>query len=239
MAQLFSTLKAAGTIVPASEPRVAIDRVSAEYINNLVDPEIRSAWDPANEVQTILEQTGAGAGDTYTLTFDIPRVAGGQFTTAAIAYNATAATIETAIDVAATASAVAGWTNGDITVAEAGAAGVDDGTVTLTFDGTSVAQNPVVATVLTATGFTKTGVVARTTPGSSTRYNVLAMMAAGVCQVAAYNSLDTPTVTAPVGKRPRIGLVLDLAKAAAADDGSDAIYTALRAIYPSMPPIGI
>ena len=88
----------------------------------------------ADEVQVIAQYVRAPSGGTYTLYFEDED--GNSFTTAAIAYNAAAATIEGAIDTAA--AAYPSWTPGDISVAESGAAGLSDGTVTVTFDGTSV-----------------------------------------------------------------------------------------------------
>ena len=93
-----------------------------------------------DEVQTLAQYVRAPSGGDYTITlYDGVNPA---VTTAAIAFDATAATIETAIDVAMTAATYPSWTNGDISVGESGAAGISDGTVTLTYDGTSVQQKP-------------------------------------------------------------------------------------------------
>lgn len=89
-----------------------------------------------NEVQAIEQYAVNFSGGTFTLTFDL-NLATGDFTTAAIAYNANAATVETAIDVAATLAGVTGWANGDITVS---GGPLTAGDLVLTFDGTSVDQ---------------------------------------------------------------------------------------------------
>ena len=63
-----------------------------------------------------------------------------SFTTAAIAFDATASTIETAIDTAAT-GVVTGWTNGDISVS-GGPLSTADADIVITFDGDSVKDLP-------------------------------------------------------------------------------------------------
>ena len=85
-----------------------------------------------DEIQEIAQYATNPIGGTFTLTFTVN---GETFTTAAIAYNASAATVETAIDVAATALPVTSWTNGDISVS---GGDLTTAALTLTFDGTSV-----------------------------------------------------------------------------------------------------
>lgn len=87
-----------------------------------------------DEVQVAAQFVRAPSGGTYTLYFEDD--AGVGFTTGNIAYNADAATIQTAVD-----SAAAGYPSyvaGDIAVTDSGAAGLSDGTVTFTFSGGSV-----------------------------------------------------------------------------------------------------
>jgi hypothetical protein len=201
-----------------------------------VDPALGSAYDAIDEVQSIPHQSSSGVGDTYTLTISLLRLQIGTFTTAAIAYDATAATIETAVDVAATAAGVTDWTNGDITIAQAAAAGVSDGIVTLTFDGTSVAEEPCILTVMTPTGWTQDGVLTRTTPGQTDRNGAQALFAVGAITGSLWICGETPSLTVGTTlKRPRMGLLVDLAMSAAWEDGNSAIYDACRALYPAMP----
>ena len=233
---VFTNLATLSQSIKAAKPRVGLDRSSAEQLLNkaaILDPTIRTAYAAADEVQTIPHQSSSGAGDTYTLTVVLPKLASGTFTTAGIAYDATAATIETAIDVAATAAAVTSWTNGDITVAEAGSAGVSDGAVTLTFDGASVTEQPVDVVVLTATGWTKDGTEVRTTGGQVDREATQALYDMGVVAGSLQKSGDTPTWTKPTAllKRPRYGLIQDLAVQAVYEDGDDAAYDAVAALY--------
>lgn len=103
----------------------------------------------ADEVQSIAIYSGSITGGTFELDFEL--ASGETFTTAAIAYNANAATIESAIDAAATAAAVAGWTNGDISVA---GGDLTTAPVTLTFDGTSVTGQNHVLTVIDGASLT-------------------------------------------------------------------------------------
>jgi hypothetical protein len=129
---------------------------------------IESAIDVAcsgiDEVQSIAAHVATVSGGTFALTINLTL---GTFTTAGIAYNANAATIETAIDVAATAAGIVGWTNGDISVA-----GGDLVTtpVTLTYDGASVAslnQGAVTIDGALLTGGGSAGAVTTTTAGNS------------------------------------------------------------------------
>lgn len=117
----------------------------------------------------------ASTSGNWTLTITVP--GSPAFTTASLAFNASAATIESAIDAAATAASVAGWTNGDISVS-GGAINVS--AVTITYDGTSVAKQNIVqcstadvdlndATPPVAS--TTTGGVAPTASPTTTLYN--------------------------------------------------------------------
>ncbi len=106
----------------------------------------------ADEVQVIAQYVRAPSGGTYTL-----RISDGTnpaATTTALAYNATAATVETAIDVAMTAASYPSWTNADISVAESASAGISDGTLTLTFDGTSVTNTAFDTTIIDGASLT-------------------------------------------------------------------------------------
>jgi hypothetical protein len=100
--------------------------------------------DTASTVATVLQWTANPTAGNFTLTIEVNHNDGttDTFTTAAIAFDAAAATIETAIDVAATAASVTGWTNGDIAVA---GGPLDAADVTLTSTGSNNVR-PVVAT---------------------------------------------------------------------------------------------
>ncbi|MCI0559254.1 MAG: hypothetical protein MN733_12225 [Nitrososphaera sp.] len=106
-----------------------------------------------DEVQTAAQFVRAPSGGTYTLRFEDE--AGQNFTTAAIAFNASAATIQTAVDTAA--AGYPSYTAGDIAVTDSGSTGLSDGTVTFTFSGGSVDEknwDPVIIDGAALTGVT-------------------------------------------------------------------------------------
>jgi len=117
-----------------------------------------------DEVQTVVQYGRAPTGGTYTLWISDGTT---SFTTADIAFNAAAAVIETAIDVAATAATYPAFTNGDITVAEVGGvAGVSDGGgVTLTYDGASVTNTNFETTIINGASLTGTTITGGSTLG--------------------------------------------------------------------------
>jgi len=166
------------------------------------------------------------AGGNYTIT--VPLQNGETFTTANILYTANAATIEGAIDSAATAASVTGWTNGDISVTGGDIATAD---VVLTFDGTSVAgTNHVLTTVADVDLVTGTvGTVTETTVGHPV---------AGVLQLLATQgwvnvvTLDDPSTWTRNRNEsvPERGVVEWVADAAAAELQNDAAYTQIIAL---------
>lgn len=114
-----------------------------------------------NEVQQ-LSASGATAG-TFTLTVTLDSsddpTSAGPFTTAAIAYNAAPAAIQTAIDTAM--ASLPTYTAGDLAVT--GASTADAGTTDFTFSGTSVAAANHPAMTVDGTGLTGGGSEAFTT----------------------------------------------------------------------------
>lgn len=113
-----------------------------------------------DEVQS-LSASGATAG-TFDLTFNIYNQ--DPVTVSGIAYDATPAAIQTAID-SALAAAIASYAPGDITVAGTGTADVN--ATTFTYDGTSVASMNHSAMTVDGSGLTGGGgeVVTTTTEG--------------------------------------------------------------------------
>ena len=113
------------------------------YKEQLQDPAVPAAFAAADEVQEIAIVVGAGGG---TFTVKITLRNGVTFTTAAIAYDANAATIEAAIDTASPASVTAG----DIVVT-GGPIGTDP--IVLTYSGATVAgtKHPLAAVVSSIT----------------------------------------------------------------------------------------
>ena len=145
-------------------------------INSQVDPAVNAAAAETDAVHALAQSTQTSGNMTLTVTLRN----GETFTTANILYNATAATVEGAIDTAATAASVTGWTNGDISVS---GTSVDDAAgLTFTFDGSSVdgINHPI--TVLTdvdgAGG--AWGAISITTAGQSRRYALDVLISLGV-----------------------------------------------------------
>ena len=111
-------------------------KVINRYFDGLhakTQPEAAAPYVAVNQVDTLPEDVTFDGGN-YTITVTLN--SGETFTTASIIYTANAATIETAIDSAATTASITGWTNGDITVSGGNLATAD---IVLTYDGASVA----------------------------------------------------------------------------------------------------
>ena len=169
-----------------------VKRVLKRYIQELEDisgdPPYLSRDSMSNEVQSIATHVPTVSGGTFALTVKLFN--GETFTTAAIAFAATAGTIETAIDVAAS-GVVTGWTNGDITVA---GGDLNTAPVTLTFDGTSVWRQKHFLTVIDGallTGGGSAGAVSVSTDGQPNRP-----------ALAVLNLIGLTTDTQPIGTLP-------------------------------------
>ena len=148
----------------------AIQRVLKAYVDNLIDiqgdPDYKARDAATNEVQSIAQHVPTVSGGTFDLTVTLFN--GETFTTAVIAFDANAATIETAVDVAAT-GVITGWTNGDISVS---GGDLNTAPVVLTFDGTSVASQKHFLTVIDGallTGGGSAGAITVTTDGQPNR----------------------------------------------------------------------
>jgi len=88
-----------------------------------------------DEVQSLAAIASTSGNWTLTITL----TGKDAFTTASLAFNITAAALETAIDVAATTASVPDWTNGDISCS---GGAMNANPIVLTFDGTSVDIQP-------------------------------------------------------------------------------------------------
>ncbi len=117
-----------------------------------------------DEVQSIAIYVGTVSGGDFTLTISL--YGESPFTTAAIAYDAVAATIEAAIDTAAGIAAIPGFVAGDIAVT---GGPLTTTPVVLTFSGTSVDGANHGLTTIDGTGLTgggSAGAITTTTNGS-------------------------------------------------------------------------
>ena len=118
----------------------------------------------ANEVQELAAHVATVSGGNFTITINLANEA--EFTTANIAFDDNAATIEGAIDTAATTAAVTSWVNGDISVALVG--DLTANAATFTYDGASVDstdQYELTVTDVDLSGGGSLGAVSTTTPG--------------------------------------------------------------------------
>lgn len=162
----------AKSIVPSStdENAVGLQRKIVLDLEALVaegDFAYPAAYQAINEVQSLAEHVPTVSGGTFTLTYLLKN--GETFTTAAIVYEASAATIETAVDTAATSASITGWTNGDITVS---GGHLNTAPIVSTYDGASVAglNHPsVTIDGGSLTGGGSAGAVSVTTEGQTTR----------------------------------------------------------------------
>ena len=127
-----------GSQTGANSDTVAGDRAITKEIKAFKtrqgDPSVSSDFAATAEVQSVATYAITAESGNFTLTITLRN--GETFTTASIAYDANAATIETAIDVAATTAAITDWTNADISVALG--TDLNAGAMTLTYDGASV-----------------------------------------------------------------------------------------------------
>lgn len=157
---VFADFLAHSSLLKSSAPegRAYNDLVEAK---NEIDPVVSTGFDAQDEVQVVVAFSGTIDSGNYTLTLTPP--VEDPVTTANIAYNANAATIEGAIDTACTGN-ISSWTNGDISVSGGPLTGAN---VVLTFDGDSVTEKnysvSAIANVdLHTTGNTANGVITTT-----------------------------------------------------------------------------
>jgi hypothetical protein len=134
---IFADFLAHSGLVDTTEPQEGEFRVVYGELlehQNRLDPTVKTAWAARDEVQVVPAFDGEYTSGNYTIT--ITHSDGTEVTTANIAYNANAATIESALDTACNGN-ITSWTNGDISVS---GGPLSSGNVTLTFDGDSVTE---------------------------------------------------------------------------------------------------
>jgi hypothetical protein len=194
-----------------------------EKKTNGIDPAVPAAYAAKDEVQSIAIYDGTVDGGTFTLTITLRD--GTTFTTAAIAHDANAATIETAIDTASPAEITAGdiaVTGGPLTTTP----------VVLTFDGDSVeGDNHALTTIDGAelTGGGTAGAITATTEGQTVRNARAVLYNLGVISDAtppAQGLTTAPTKGANLlGVAPWV--VRELAQEVAFEDLDNDIYQVL------------
>lgn len=140
---IFANLLSRATSLDVNDPVTALDKAVHRDFDEIIANGDAAAphadLAEKDEVQTLSASGATGGTFDITLNFRVGSGVGSLVSVAVtgIAYNANAATIESAIDSAVTsAGTVTGWTNGDISVSSAGTAEAED--VVFTFDGDSV-----------------------------------------------------------------------------------------------------
>lgn len=217
-----------------SDGTVATDRVITQQIERFQarqgDVPAPSEYAEADEVQEIAAFVPTVSSGNFTLTVNI---AGAALTTANIAFDATAAAIESAIDTVCSGN-VAGWTNGDISVALTG--DLTANPATLTYDGTSVDATNHPAIIISDVdlgGGGSPGAVTTTTNGQTVRLALAALNVMGIIDSPPPEQ-GTTTVVATTTRAsnpyfPGQETLQALAMQAAIDDDTGAIYGTLMA----------
>jgi hypothetical protein len=213
---------------------VATDRVITQQVERLLasqgDIAYPSGYAETDEVQSIGTYNGSVTGGNFTLTIS-PGLGGASHTTANIAYNANASTIESAIDTVATGN-VAGWTNGDISVT---GGDLTTSPVVLTYDGASVDatnHDAVVINDVDLSGGGTVGDVSTTTNGQTDRPSMAVLNSIGLVTSpppaqGTITGLTASLVRGANPLTPGAQALQALAMQAAIEDGSQALYIAL------------
>ena len=188
-------------------------------------------WSIATHVATV-------SGGTYTLTVTLPTLGGRPgvtFTTAGIAWNATAATIEAAIDTASPATVP----NGDVAVTEAGTAGLSDGACGFTFEdavGSLSCEISINGASLTGGG-TAGAVTQSQYTGQPLRRACQALYDLNLVAGTVHNCGDDPTWTKPACNgtaKPNCMVIKALARECTDEDGADYAYAEVLRLYPEI-----
>lgn len=200
-----------------------VARYLQAIINRQLDPANPTVAAATDAVHTLAASTQTSGSATLTFT-----LRNGETFDVTITFQDAAATVETAIDVAATAASITGWANGDISVS---GTAVNDGGLVFTFDGDSVSgiNHPVTSLADVDGAGGAWGEITLTTPGQGVRYALGALIALGVlddgtipAQTAAVSNSGV-VASAQVNKVPQ-GVVMALAREMAAEDVNQYTY---------------
>jgi hypothetical protein len=209
-----------------------------DLVNDAVAISTTDPFRAQNSVTSIAQHVATVSGGTYTLTVTIPSIDGKgtavTYTTAGIAYNATAATMEAALDTASPATV----TDGHLVVAEAGAAGLSDGACTFTASGADIAAMPVFVTIdgASLTGGGTAGAVTQSTYGQASQVSKKALFDMNVVSGTRNEVGSAPSdwvKPASNGQsRPRAAMIKKLALDCTDVDGDSLVWDAVLALYP-------
>lgn len=175
---VFSDLVAGAPAFDVTDPITALSRVVNREIDEWIkrgDAEYSAGSAVGSEVQSMA--ANASVSGNFTITVNLK--SGESFTTGSLAYDADAATIESAIDSAATSASIVGWTNGDISVSGGDA---NTAATVLTFDGASVAgqNHPLATTADVDLSDSTPGAITVTTEGKTARAAWGCLVAMGI-----------------------------------------------------------
>ncbi len=239
MADIYTALLAytdptvPGPTVGRADSRVKnyLQRMAARNSKSLM-----AAMAAQDEVTDIAQHVATVSGGNYTLTVNAT-VNDIVYTTANITWNATAATIEAALDTASPATVG----DGDITVAEAGSAGLSDGNCSFTCDG-NLAEVPVLITIndVNLSGGGTVGAITRTTAGQPDRPAGQALTellaVTGLTQDAGEEPTLVDNTANAVGwvDRPSLRVIKWLGKAVAVEEGTPYVNDQLEALFPEI-----
>jgi hypothetical protein len=209
------------------------DRVITMQIEQLQvkqgDVPYPSGYTEVDEVQEIGTYNGTVSSGNFTLTVNVDDTAR---TTANIAYDASAATIETAIDTVCSGN-VTDWTNGDIAVSLVGDLTANAATLTYSGNAVDATNHPaVIINDIDLGGGGTVGDVTTTTNGQTVRTALAALNVMGVIDSppppqGTTSGLTATSTRASYPEMPRQEVLQALAKQAAIDDDTDAMYSAL------------
>lgn len=230
---IYTDFLNSATTIDIESPRVGSDKAIYRSIQALRDVQgdhdYPAAFDAIDEVQVIAIYSGTVSGGTFTLTFVLAD--GTTFTTAAIAHNANAATIEGAIDTAAAAASVPGFVAGDIAVT---GGPLTTTPLTFTYSGASVAganHGEVVINGASLTGGGTAGDESVTTEGQTKRTAWAILNACGAITGTIPVQGEAPTDISAATNRENNAYLPDqhtlraLAHAAAVEDGNADVET--------------
>ena len=239
MANLYQNLIDNYTL-PAAMVGRAASRVGQQLAREAARADVKpaTAFATTNEVTVIAAFGGTANAGNFTLTVNLP-TRSITYTTANIAYNAAAATIEAALDTASPATVP----DGDINVA-ASATDFTDGNMTFTCNGSANVSNmPVLITIanVNLSGTAPTvGAVTRSTPGQTTRNAAQALLELNIIDGTipdcgeASTDWNLPTAAGDyVGwsRRVRLETIDWLAQQLKLEEGINDNRDALRALY--------
>jgi len=230
---VYADFLAHTTLVDTVEPQVGSDRIVYNELLPALDPPVTAEFGALDEVQGVATHSGVVTGGNYTLTVVTP--AGVELTTANLAHDAIAATVESGINTAC--AGIAGWTNGDISVS-GGPLTTDP--LVLTFDGAAVTnqnfgQTAIVDVDLSGGG--TAGAVSTTTHGQPKRYAWAVMYNLGLFNLPpAYGealATDATLATNPCDNPhyPSASLRKVLARQAAIDDENLVLQGQLESLF--------